>query len=126
MPKNESLYSKYPDYKVELVRGRDRVRVSFGGQVLADSERPLYVRESNHPEVIYFPRADVRFEHLERTGHATFCPFKGEAAYWTLQVAGVVSENAVWSYEDPFDEVAGLKDHLAFYADRVEWSRGSR
>lgn len=125
MPKGEALYSKYPDYQVELVRGSDLVRVSFGGQVIADSARPLYVRESNHAEVVYFPREDVRFEHLERTGHASFCPFKGEASYWTLRVAEVESENAVWSYEDPFDQVAGLKDHLAFYADRVEWSRRS-
>jgi uncharacterized protein (DUF427 family) len=122
MPKGESLYAKYPDHQVELVPGSKRVQVSFRGQVIADSASPLRVRESKHDEVIYFPREDVSFEHLERTDHASFCPFKGEASYWTLRVEADQSENAVWSYEDPFDEVAGLKDYLAFYADRVEWS----
>jgi uncharacterized protein (DUF427 family) len=83
----------------------------------------LTVCETKHEPVVYFPREDVRFEALERTDHKSFCPFKGEASYWTLRVADRAEENAVWSYEDPFDEVAGLEDYVAFYADRVEWER---
>lgn len=123
MPRGESLFSKFPDYRVDLVPGHERVQVSFGGEVIADSARPLQVRETKHDEVLYFPREDVSFEHLVRTEHTSFCPFKGEASYWTLRVAGRESENAVWSYEDPFDEVAGLKDYIAFYPDRVQLSR---
>jgi uncharacterized protein (DUF427 family) len=61
---------------------------------------------------------------LDRTDHETFCPFKGEASYWTIRVGDRSAENAVWGYEDPFEEVAGLAGHVAFYADRVEWERG--
>jgi uncharacterized protein (DUF427 family) len=57
---------------------------------------------------------------LERTDLETFCPFKGNASYWTLAASGQRDENAVWSYEDPFDQVAGLKDYVAFYPDRVQ------
>ncbi len=122
MPKGESLFSKYPDYEVALVPKSSRVRVSFGGELIADSERALLVRETKHDEVVYFPREDVHFEYLVRSEHSSFCPFKGEASYWSLRAGDGESENAVWSYEDPFDEVAGLKDYVAFYADRVDWS----
>jgi uncharacterized protein (DUF427 family) len=125
MPSRESLYHAYPDYRVELESNPSRVRVRFHGDVVADSERTLVVRETKHDPVVYFPRQDVRFELLERTDHGTFCPFKGEASYWTLRVGDRIEENCVWSYEDPFDEVAGLKDYVAFYADRVEWERSS-
>jgi len=123
MPKRTSLYHRFPDYRVDLETSPQRVRVSLGGTVVADSRATLTVRETKHEPVIYFPREDVRFEALERTDHKSFCPFKGEASYWTLGASGRIEENAVWSYEDPFDEVAGLKDYVAFYPDRVEWER---
>ncbi len=121
MAKRESLYHKYPDYRVDLDPSTARVRVSFAGEVIAESERTLVVRETKHPPVVYFPRQDVRFDLLEATSHSTFCPFKGDASYWTLQVGDLVEENVVWSYADPFDEVAGIKDYVSFYADRVDW-----
>lgn len=122
MPKGESLFAKYPDYRVDLVPADERIQVRFAGVVVADSEDAVVVRETRHDDVVYFPRADVRFEHLERTQHHTFCPFKGEASYWSLRASDAHSENAVWGYEDPFDEVARLADYVAFYADRVDWS----
>lgn len=121
MAKRESLYHKVPDYRVDLDPSTARVRVSFAGEVIAESERTLMVRETKHPPVVYFPRDDVRFDLLEATSHVTFCPFKGEASYWTLRVGDRVEENVVWSYADPFDEVAGIKDYVSFYADRVDW-----
>ena len=124
MPRRESLYHKFPDYRVDLEPSSAQVRVVFGGETIADSDRTLTVRETRHDPVTYFPREDVRFEHLERTDHDSFCPFKGEASYWTLHVGDQVEENAVWTYEDPFDEVAGLKDYVSFYPDRVRWERG--
>ncbi len=123
MLKRTSLHHRFPDYQVDLETSPQRVRVSLGGEIVADSRVTLTVREKKHEHVVYFPREDVRFEALERTDHKSFCPFKGEASYWTLRVADRTEENAVWSYEDPFDEVAGLKDYVAFYADRVEWER---
>jgi uncharacterized protein (DUF427 family) len=120
MPR-ESLWSRYPDYRVDLDASDEVKRVRYAGKVIAESSRAFVVRETKHDPVVYFPREDVRLEHMERTDHQTFCPFKGEASYWTLRVGGQVSENTAWSYEAPFPEVAGLKDYVAFYADRVEW-----
>jgi uncharacterized protein (DUF427 family) len=125
MPKRQSLYDKVPDYKVDLNPSPQRVLVLFGGEAIADSTRTLEVCETNLPPVTYFPREDVRLDLLERTEHETFCPFKGEASYWSLRGDDRSEKNAVWSYEDPFDEVSGLKDYLAFYADKVEWERQS-
>ena len=119
MAKRESLYHKYPDYRVDLEPHSTRVQVRLGEETIADSERALRVLETRHDPVIYLPREDVRMELLERTDHETFCPFKGEASYWTVRAAGRVEENAVWSYEAPFDQVAGLKDYVAFYTDRL-------
>jgi uncharacterized protein (DUF427 family) len=123
MPSGRSLYREMPGHTVELEACDAPVCARFNGRVVADSARALVVKEADYPPVIYFPRDDVRFEFLERTDHASFCPFKGDASYWTLRVDDRFSENAVWSYEDTFPEVAGLKDHLAFYPDRVEWER---
>ena len=125
MPRRESLYHKFPDYEVELEPSPRRVRASFGGEVVAESDRTLIVRETKHDPVVYFPRQDVRFELLERTDHETFCPFKGEASYWTLRVHDRSEDNAVWSYEDPFEQVAGIEGYVAFYPDRVELSEDS-
>ena len=119
MPKGESLYHRYPDYRVELLSHPGRARVVFHGEVVAESDAALLVKETRHADVVYFPRGDVRMQWLERTAHESFCPFKGEASYWSLVVGDRREENAVWSYEDPFEEVAGLRDHLAFYGDRV-------
>ena len=121
MPERESLYHRHPEYEVRLEPGSEHLRVRCGGVLLADSRDTLVVRETNHQPVHYFPRQDVRFEHLERTQHQTFCPFKGEASYWTARVGDRCEENVAWSYEDPFGEVAGLKDYVSFYAERVEW-----
>jgi uncharacterized protein (DUF427 family) len=117
----ESLWSKYPDYRIDLEPSAETRRVRFEGEIIAESSRALVVRETKHEPVVYFPREDVRLAHLERTAHQTFCPFKGDASYWTLRVGEAASENTAWTYEEPFPEVAGLKDYVAFYADRVEW-----
>ncbi|NNL87313.1 MAG: DUF427 domain-containing protein [Myxococcales bacterium] len=122
MPKGQSQYHKHPEHKVDLIPHTERVRLAAGGESLADSSRCIRVVESNCQPVLYFPRDDVRMERLEKTDHQTHCPFKGDASYYSIRTGDGVLENAVWSYEDPFDEVAGLKDHLAFYADRVAWS----
>lgn len=123
MAERESLYHRHPGYRVDLEPCPERIRVRFHGETIADSTRTLTVRETKHEPVVYFPREDVRMDLLQRTDHGTFCPFKGEASYWTLRVGDHAEENVVWSYEHPFEEVAGLKDYLSFYPDRVEWSR---
>ena len=123
MPKQESLYAKYPDYRVDLEANPEHIRVSLGGETLAESTRTLRVLETKHDAVVYFPKEDVRFDRLEATQHTTFCPFKGEASYWSARVGGNLEDNLVWGYSDPFDEVAALKDYVSFYPDRVDWQR---
>lgn len=123
MPRGESLYHKYPDHRVDIEPSAKRIRVKIGGVLVADSSRTLTVRETNHEPVTYFPRQDVRLDVLERTSHQTFCPFKGDASYWTIRAGDEIRENAVWTYEEPFPEVQELKDYVAFYADRVDWER---
>ena len=124
MPKRESLYAKYPDYRVNLEATSERVQVRLAGETIADSSRTLTVLETKHDPVVYFLREDVRFDLLEATDHTTFCPFKGDASYWSVRLKDRVEDNLVWGYEDPFQEVAALKDYVSFYPDRVEWQRG--
>ncbi len=113
-------YAKHPDYRIEFEAEPRRVRVIYNGVVVADSAHAMVMREADYPPVYYLPRDGVRLEHLRRTDHHSFCPFKGEASYWTIQVGEREAENAVWSYEDPFDEMAAMKDTMAFYPDRVD------
>jgi uncharacterized protein (DUF427 family) len=122
MSNRGSLYHEYPDYRVDVEPNPGRVCARLNGSVIADSARALIVRETNLDPVIYFPRDDVHFEFAEATAQQTFCPFKGEASYWTFRCAGLTAENLAWSYETPFDEVAQLRNYVAFYADRVELS----
>jgi len=124
MTERRSLYAEHPDHRVDLEPNPNRVRVTLDGELLADSARTVVVRESSYAPVVYFPRDDVRSDLLERTDHESFCPFKGEASYWTIRTPERCLENSVWSYEEPFAEVAGLSGLMAFYADRVEWDFG--
>lgn len=108
-------FAKHPSHRIELAAASRQMRASFGGATVADSSRVLVMREGSYPPVHYFPRADVRMDLLKPTNHHTTCPFKGEASYWSL--AGV--ENVAWSYEAPYDEMIAIKDHVAFYEDKV-------
>ncbi len=116
----ESGFKTNPEYKVTLERSPRRVRVKFNGETIADSTAAHLLFETRHLPVYYFPRADVRMDKLVPTDHHTFCPYKGTASYWTIRVGDKVSENAVWGYPDPYDEVPALKDFVAFYWDRVD------
>jgi uncharacterized protein (DUF427 family) len=116
----ESGFKTNPEYKVLLEPSPRRVRVAFNGVTIADSTRAHLLFETRHLPVYYFPRGDVRMDLLVPTEHHTFCPYKGTASYWTIRVADRASENAVWGYPDPYDEVPMLADFLAFYWDRVD------
>jgi uncharacterized protein (DUF427 family) len=109
-----------PDHPITIAAAEGRVTVTLGGKLLADSRAALTLREASYPPVHYIPRGDVDMAQLTRSSHATYCPYKGEAAYFSLPAAGGPGENAVWSYEAPYPAVAAIKDHLAFYPDRVD------
>jgi uncharacterized protein (DUF427 family) len=125
MKNRESLYHKHPDYRVDVEANPGRIRAALGHTVIADSSRALIVRETNLDPVIYFPRPDVELGLAEKTELRTFCPFKGEASYWTFRCGDSVAENVAWSYETPFHQVARLKDYVSFYSARVELASGS-
>jgi uncharacterized protein (DUF427 family) len=109
-----------PDHPITIARNPSRVVVTLGGQVIADTRDAWTLREARYPEVIYIPRKDVDMTLLERTDHVTYCPYKGDCAYFSIPSGGERSVNAVWTYENPYTAVAPIKDHLAFYPDRVD------
>jgi uncharacterized protein (DUF427 family) len=112
-------YTKHPEHRVKLEHANERVIVTFDSEVIADTTEAIRLREATYPPVYYVPRRDVKMDRLIRTEHHTYCPFKGEASYFSLS-SGRTAENAVWSYEKPYDEVIDIKDLLAFYPDRVD------
>lgn len=100
------------------------VTVTAGGVVLAATRSALRLSEDGHAPVLYIPFADIDFRHLSRTGTQTHCPYKGDASYWQVGLPGDGGEDVMWAYETPFDEMAGIKDHGAFYPDRVRIAAG--
>lgn len=109
-----------PDHPITIAPAEKRVRVSFAGRTVADSRRALVLNEAGYKPVFYIPRADADMALLARSAHASHCPYKGDASYFTISVQGRTAENAVWCYEQPFPAVAAIKDHLAFYPNRVD------
>ena len=109
-----------PDHPIAIEPTQGRVKVVVAGQIIADSRRALTLREASYPAVQYIPREDVDMALLARTDHATYCPYKGECAYYSIPSGGERAVNAVWSYESPYDAVAPIAGHLAFYPDRVD------
>lgn len=112
-------HQKWPDHKVQESQLDQRITVEIEGQRIADSDRIIRVEEDGHPVRYYFPRSDVRMDFLERSNTTTQCPFKGTAHYFNVNLGGRKLEDAVWSYEDPYDEHQDLRDRLAFYDDRI-------
>lgn len=119
-PVTRTIKVPSPDHPITITHNPSRVVVSLGGKVIADTRDALTLREAAYPAVLYIPRKDVDMALLERTDHTTYCPYKGECAYFSIPSGGERSVNAVWTYEDPYAPVAQIKDHLAFYPDRVD------
>jgi uncharacterized protein (DUF427 family) len=109
-----------PDHPITVEKSPSRVVVSIAGRIVADTRDALMLREAKYPPVHYIPRKDVDMSLLERTDHATYCPYKGDSAYYSIPLGGERSKNAVWTYESPYDAVASIKDHVAFYPDRID------
>ena len=109
-----------PDHPITTAPYRGRVVVRMGGQVIADTRSALRLVEASYPAVLYVPRADADMAALVRTDHHTYCPYKGDCSYFSIASGGEAGRNAVWSYETPYPAVAEIKDHLAFYPDRVQ------
>jgi uncharacterized protein (DUF427 family) len=109
-----------PDHPISIQPNPARVVVSVAGRVIADTRNAVTLREADYRPVQYIPDKDVDFSQLERTDHATYCPYKGDCSYYSIPAGAKKSVNAVWSYEDPYPAVAQIRGHVAFYPDRVD------
>src|ERR1700732_2682376 len=109
-----------PDHPISIETNPSRVVVTVGGKVIADARDALTLREASYPAVQYIPRRDVDMAALTRSKHTTYCPYKGDASYYSIPAGGDRSRNAVGGCEQPFEAMARIKDYVAFYPDRVD------
>jgi uncharacterized protein (DUF427 family) len=109
-----------PDHPITITPNHERVIIKVAGRIVADTRDALTLQEANYGPVQYVPRKDVDLSLLQRSEHLTYCPYKGECAYYSIPLGGTRSTNAVWTYEAPYESVASIKDYLAFYPDRVD------
>ena len=116
-------YRKSPEHRITTKPAGVRVQVKFNGEVIADTRDAIKLEESSYPAVYYISRADVKMERFSRSNHQTYCPFKGQASYFSL-VNG--PQNAAWTYETPYDEVSVIKERIAFYPEKVDSITASR
>lgn len=97
------------------------VVVRINGEVVADTHDALQLQESTYAAVQYIPYKDVVRDVLTRTDTSTYCPFKGDAAYYSVTTAaGDTVEDAIWFYEQPYPAVAAIAGHVAFYPDKAD------
>ena len=109
-----------PDHQITIAPSTDRVLVRVGETTIADSQSTLVLSEANHPPVRYVPLADVDRSLLAPSDLTTYCPYKGDASYYSITTGAERGTDAVWFYDQPYPAVAEIKDHVAFYPNRVE------
>ncbi len=109
-----------PDHPITIEKSPNHVVVTYASEVIADTHEALLLAEAKYPVVLYISRADANMAKLTASDHHTYCPYKGDCSYYNLPGSAPNAANAIWSYETPYDSVAAIKGHLAFYADRVQ------
>jgi uncharacterized protein (DUF427 family) len=109
-----------PDHPITITPAREHITVTVAGRRVADTRAALILQEAAYPPVHYIPRQDVDMAQLERTSHQTYCPYKGDCAYYSIPAGAQRSVNAVWTYEAPYAAVSEIREYLAFYPDRVD------
>ena len=109
-----------PDHPIAIAPTKGRVTVLVNGKRIADTREALTLKEASYPAVQYIPRKDIDQTQLQRTSHQTYCPYKGDCAYYSIPSGGERSVNAVWTYEAPYASVSSIREYLAFYPDRVD------
>lgn len=109
-----------PDHPITIEPSSERVVVTVAGRVVADTRNALLLREASYPPIPYVPLSDVDTTLLEATDHSTYCPYKGDASYYSIPSGGERSVNAIWEYRAPYAAVAQIEGHVAFYPDRVD------
>jgi uncharacterized protein (DUF427 family) len=120
LSKGKEIKIPGPEHPISISPVDGKVRVTVTGRIVAESARTLRLEEKGHPPVYYLPRNDADMSLLLRTTHYTYCPYKGDCAYYSIPLGGGKSEYAVWTYEKPYEAVADIQEHLAFYPSRVD------
>ena len=111
-------FTQHIDHKIELVPLQP-VEVKAGDELIAKSAAAISLLEASHSPVLYIPRDDI-LTQISKSDTSTYCPFKGQASYWNIEINGKVILDAAWSYDNPYDEMQAIKGHLAFYPDKAE------
>ena len=124
--KLESGFEDRPDHRISLGPAPRPMVVEAFGQKLVETDRAVLLKEADYPPVRYYRRSDIDMSALIATDHTSWCPFKGRASYFTIKTADGELENAAWSYEDPFQEVAEVKDLVSFYTDKPQLTQVER
>ncbi|MBN9074183.1 MAG: DUF427 domain-containing protein [Rhizobiales bacterium] len=109
----------HPEHRIVVAPFDGTVVVSFADAIIASSQDALVLREASYPPVFYIPFKDIYFDFLEETDTRSYCPFKGDATYWSASATGEAGKDVMWAYRAPFDEMLPIKDHGAFYPDKV-------
>src|SRR5258707_12862824 len=118
--KSKEIKIPGPDHPIAISLAEGKVLVTVAGRVIAESTRALRLEENGYPPVYYLPRNDADMSLLVRTQHYTYCPYKGDCTYYSIPIGGPKSENAIWTYEEPHEAVANIKEYVAFYPSRVD------
>ncbi|WP_116809793.1 DUF427 domain-containing protein [Steroidobacter cummioxidans] len=122
LEEEETIYQhpRDPYHRVDALPSSRHIRIELGGEVIADTRRPVIVYETGLRPRYYIPRTDVREEFLERTNRHTRCPYKGEASYWSASIGGRTYDNIVWAYPHTFPGVSSIAGLLSFYNENVD------
>ena len=113
-------HREHPEHKVLERPVPGKMRAQLGADVLAESSNVIEVDEDENPPRYYFPRGDVRMDRMTPSETHSYCPFKGEASYFSLELGDGPLPDAAWTIETPYDEHADLKSRVAFYAEKFD------
>ena len=120
LSKGKEIKIPGPEHPIMISPAEGKICVTVAGRIVAESTQALRIVEKGYPPVYYLPRSDADMSLLVRTTHYTYCPYKGDCTYYSVPIGGTKSEYAVWTYEQPYEAMADIKDYLAFYPARVD------
>lgn len=112
-------HPRNPFHRIDILHSSRHVRVELDGELLAETTRPRLLFETSLPMRVYMPREDVRAE-LRPSTKQSYCAYKGQASYWSLDAAGTERKDLVWSYEEPLREAAEITGLVAFFNEKVD------
>lgn len=116
-----SSWTANPGYEIKFEPVPARVRVDHQDESIAETGDARVMYELGHAPVYYLPQSDVRMALLKPTEHSSHCPYKGDARYWSVELNDKSLENAIWAYDDPYNEMEMLRGWMGFYWERFSW-----